>query len=268
MQLQATNGARLALQYALGNKPSTATIQRRVDRNYFNSSQNSNVQITEHTQRNPIYAVQKKGSGKNAVYTIVELESETSVKPTTGKMYRSEAAALDAATAKGYTIYGSGTAEQLPDIYKQAQAEVAQANQRQNIDNTANAPYTNNTNGGAANDGNRMDSGMVDGVSKRQRTGTEVPRFGGLGRGYQELSREHLIRVKTALQASGVVATELQNFDADSTAFSNALNAARTADSKNGCAVTPQSVDELQGKQLYTVTACSPNSRATTVVLA
>lgn len=53
------------------------------------------------------------------------------------------------------------------------------------------------------------------------------------------------------MEQSGVVATKLENFSADSTAFSRALNAARTADAKNGYAVSPQTPGELQGKQLY-----------------
>lgn len=49
---------------------------------------------------------------------------------------------------------------------------------------------------------------------------------------------------------SGVVATELKDYSADSTAFSNALTAARAADAKNGWAVSPQDTNELQGKHL------------------
>ena len=49
---------------------------------------------------------------------------------------------------------------------------------------------------------------------------------------------------------SGVVATELVDYSADSTAFSNALTAARAADTKNGWAVSPQDTNELQGKHL------------------
>lgn len=144
--------------------------------------------------------------------------------------------------------------ERLTTEWQNAKTELqtAQNNQQQNIDNTVNNPYNESKNGGAVNDGNRMDSGMADGVPKRQWAGTEVPRFGELGRGNQELSRRNIIsNLKAVLRQSGVVATELQNFDADSAAFSNALNAARTADAKNGWAVTPQPVEQLQGKQLY-----------------
>lgn len=52
------------------------------------------------------------------------------------------------------------------------------------------------------------------------------------------------------MEQSGVAATELENFDADSTAFSSALNDARNADTKNGYAVSLQTPGELQGKQL------------------
>lgn len=42
----------------------------------------------------------------------------------------------------------------------------------------------------------------------------------------------------------------MYNFDADSAAFSTALEAARVADTDHGWAVTPQSVEDLQGKTL------------------
>lgn len=122
----AKQGASAAMQQAVEDLQSTgevntdeANIAAAVDAAI---SDDGSASITEVITPAKIYAVQKKGNGKNAVYTIVELESKTSVKPTTGKMYRSEAAAQDAARAKGYTIYGIGTAEQLPNIYRQMQA--------------------------------------------------------------------------------------------------------------------------------------------------
>ena len=43
----------------------------------------------------------------------------------------------------------------------------------------------------------------------------------------------------------------MQNFDADSAAFSSALEAARTADADHGWAVTPQTAEDLQGKRTF-----------------
>lgn len=50
---------------------------------------------------------------------------------------------------------------------------------------------------------------------------------------------------------SGVAATELYDFDADSGVFSSALDAARAADTENGWCVTPQSKEQLKGKKTY-----------------
>lgn len=53
------------------------------------------------------------------------------------------------------------------------------------------------------------------------------------------------------MKDSGVVAAELVDYSADSAAFSYALASARAVDGQNGWAVTPQSVDDLQGKKLF-----------------
>lgn len=92
---------------------------------------------------------------------------------------------------------------------------------------------------------------MVEGVPEHQNIGGERTEDGRYGRGYQGLSRRDLTQsVKRVLNDSGVVATELKDYSADSTAFSNALTAARAADAINGWAVSPQDTNELQGKHL------------------
>lgn len=140
-------------------------------------------------------------------------------------------------------------------IVRVAQGKVGNENEKLNIDNTANRNYTENINsneqGGVPNDSNRVDRGMVEGVPGRQNIGGERTEDGRYGRGYQGLSRRDLTQsVKRVLNDSGVVATELVDYSADSTAFSNALTAARAADAKNGWAVSPQDTNELQGKHL------------------
>lgn len=140
-------------------------------------------------------------------------------------------------------------------IVRVAQGKVGNENEKLNIDNTANRNYTENINsneqGGVPNDSDRVDRGMVEGVPERQTIGEGSTGEGRDGRGDQELSRRDLIQgVKRVLNDSGVVATELKDYSADSTAFSNALTAARTMDQQNGWAVSPQDTNELQGKHL------------------
>ncbi len=138
-----------------------------------------------------------------------------------------------------------------------AQAEAANTARSQlNIDNTAIRNYTENINddvqGGLLNDGNRVDRGLVNDVSERLDIGGERTENGRVGRGNQVLSRRNLTQsVKDALKDSGVVAAELVDYSADGAAFSDALASAREADVRNGWAVTPQSADKLQGKQLF-----------------
>lgn len=140
-------------------------------------------------------------------------------------------------------------------IVRVAQGKVGNESEKLNIDNTANRNYTENINsneqGGVPNDSNRVDRGMVDGVPEGQFSGGRDAGGRQDGRGYQGLSRRDLTQsVKRVLNDSGVVATELKDYSADSTAFSNALTAARAADAKNGWAVSPQDTNELQGKHL------------------
>ena len=107
-----------------------------------------------------------------------------------------------------------------------------------NIDNTANRNYTENINndeqGGVLNDSNRVDRGMVEGVSERQSIGGERTGEGRDGRRDQGLPRRELIQsVKRVLNDSGVVAAELKDYSADSAAFSAALNESRAANTQN-----------------------------------
>ena len=140
-------------------------------------------------------------------------------------------------------------------VVKVAQGKVGNENEQLNIDNTANLNYTENINNneqaGVLNDSDRVDRGMVEGVSERQNFGGERTGEGRDGRGYQGLSRRDLTQgVKRVLNDSGVVVAELKDYSADSTAFSNALSAARTMGQQNGWAVSPQDANELQGKHL------------------
>ena len=129
-------------------------------------------------------------------------------------------------------------------------AEHPQENAQFNIDNAENSGYT-GENGGVSNERDRMAGGMAEGVPGHEDyRGRDA---GGRqdGRTNQVFSGRGLRQsLQRAFEQSGVVATELYNFDADSAAFSTALEAARTADTDHGWAVTPQSVEDLQGKTL------------------
>ena len=120
-----------------------------------------------------------------------------------------------------------------------------------NIDNADNSEYT-EINGGVSNDSNRMDRGVAEGVFGRQGPRGRSEEAWGIRRGNQILPRRDLNQnLQRAFERSGVVATELYDFDADSAAFSSALASARKEDTVHGWAVTPQSAEDLQGKHTF-----------------
>lgn len=125
-----------------------------------------------------------------------------------------------------------------------------QENAQFNIDNAENSGYT-ESNGGVSNESDRMAGGMAEGVPGGQFSDRRDAGGRQNGRTNQVFSGRGLSQnLQRAFEQRGVVAAELQNFDADSAAFSSALDAARTADADHGWAVTPQSAEGLQGKTL------------------
>lgn len=129
-------------------------------------------------------------------------------------------------------------------------AEHPQENAQFNIDNAEDSGYT-ESNGGVSNESDRMAGGMAEGVPGGQFSGRRDAGGRQNGRTNQVFSGRGLSQnLQRAFEQRGVVAAELYNFDADSAAFSAALEAARTADADHGWAVTPQSVEDLQGKML------------------
>ena len=151
--------------------------------------------------------------------------------------------------------------QQVEKKIRKAERAANTAKAQLNIDNTVIHNYTesinDNVQGGLPNDGNRVDRGLAEEVSGGQYLGGNAQagrEWGSLqnGRGSQKLSRRDLTQsVKDVLKDSGVVAAELVDYSADSAAFSDALASARAVDEQNGWAVTPQSVDDLQGKKLF-----------------
>lgn len=129
-------------------------------------------------------------------------------------------------------------------------AEHPQENAQFNIDNAEDSGYT-ESNGGVSNERDRMAGGMAEGVPGHEDYRGRSEGAWGIRRGDQVLPRRAVSQnLQRAFEQSGVVATELYNFDADSAAFSSALEAARNSDPKNGWAVTLQSAEDLQGKTL------------------
>lgn len=129
-------------------------------------------------------------------------------------------------------------------------AEHPQENAQFNIDNAENSGYT-GRNGGVSNESDRMAGGVAEGVPGGQFSGGRDAGGRQNGRTNQVFSGRGLSQnLQRAFEQRGVVAAELYNFDADSAAFSAALEAARTADTDHGWAVTPQSIEDLQGKTL------------------
>lgn len=123
-------------------------------------------------------------------------------------------------------------------------------NQQLNIDNTGNGAY-NEINGGVKN-GTQLDGasgervwGRPDGDGLSQ--GAQG-RLGENGQGNLSVSGIVLLSPESQriLTERGIVNVELHDSSADNAAFSSALDGARAADSRNGWAVTPKSVQELQ----------------------
>lgn len=123
-------------------------------------------------------------------------------------------------------------------------------NQQLNIDNTGSGAY-NEINGGVKN-GTQLDGasgervwGRPDGDGLSQ--GTQG-RLGENGQGNLSVSGIVLLSPESqrTLTERGIVNVELHDSSADNAAFSSALDGARVADSRNGWAVTPKSVQELQ----------------------
>ena len=124
-------------------------------------------------------------------------------------------------------------------------------NQQLNIDNTGSGAY-NEINGGVKNgtqlggaSGERV-WGRPDGDGLSQ--GAQG-RLGENGQGNLSVSGIVLLSPESQriLTERGIVNVELHDSSADNAAFSSALDGARAADSRNGWAVTPKSVQELQG---------------------
>lgn len=123
-------------------------------------------------------------------------------------------------------------------------------NQQLNIDNTGSGAY-NEINGGVKNgtqlggaSGERV-WGRPDGDGLSQ--GAQG-RLGENGQGNLSVSGIVLLSPESQriLTERGIVNVELHDSSADNAAFSSALDGARASDSRNGWAVTPKSVQELQ----------------------
>lgn len=153
------------------------------------------------------------------------------------------------------TLQGVQTPENVTQVREPTELDnivMAAMNQNQqlNIDNTGSGAY-NEINGGVKN-GTQLDGasgervwGRPDGDGLSQ--GTQG-RLGENGQGNLSVSGIVLLSPESQriLTERGIVNVELHDSSADNAAFSSALDGARAADSRNGWAVTPKSVQELQ----------------------
>lgn len=123
-------------------------------------------------------------------------------------------------------------------------------NQQLNIDNTGSGAY-NEINGGVKN-GTQLDGASGERVWGRPNgdglSQGAQGRLGENGQGNLSVSGIVLLSPESQriLTERGIVNVELHDSSADNAAFSSALDGARAADSRNGWAVTPKSVQELQ----------------------
>lgn len=115
-----------------------------------------------------------------------------------------------------------------------------------NIDNAENPGYT-ETNGGVSSSGDKLHGTFGEGV-RESSEGNDRSVSGGrpLGRGDLHDFRE---RRSVTVSSGGVVTTGILSSE-DSAVFSDSLQAARAADERNGWAVTPKTVAELDGHEM------------------
>lgn len=121
---------------------------------------------------------------------------------------------------------------------------------QQNIDNAAQAGYTNNSidsvSGGVTDDAGRSAETNRDGVSGSDQTGYAVgQRRTGLDRASVGPRFVLSDQAKSTIQSRGVAFAETHDVSADSAAFSAALDEARASDAKNGWAVSPKAQQEI-----------------------
>lgn len=166
-------------------------------------------------------------------------------------------AAMQAAN-RGETLTGpvqtaNQTTQQTTQGTAERGAEGVITGGKLNIDNTANRGYANNSEGGQAyGRTNQLDGASGEGVwgrSDGDGLGSSLAgRVQRNGRG--NLSESGIVLLspesQKILTERGIVNVELHDSSADNAAFSYALAAARTADQRNGWAVTPKSVQELK----------------------
>ena len=129
----------------------------------------------------------------------------------------------------------------------------ANKNKQLNIDNAATSEYDNTINGGVL-------SGLDEETGRGVWTGRDGYEANSYQPGMRIFGRENLQpdgvvllsdSSKNTLQQRGIVTVEMHDSSTDNAAFSLALDNARTADAKNGWAVTPKSQEELAVTKTY-----------------
>lgn len=133
-------------------------------------------------------------------------------------------------------------------IVRVAQGKVGNESEKLNIDNTANRNYTenNNANGGMQNVSRRSIEADSDGISGVYDSGN-AEHQGRSGLGGSSVASGFVLseQAQNAIQSRGVDVVETKDVSANSAAFSAALDESRAANTQNGWAVTPKSVQEI-----------------------
>lgn len=160
----------------------------------------------------------------------------------------------------GTAVNAAGNVSTLPMAERTTEPTtlpmVEQQNQKLNIDNAVSEQY-NNLNEGGMNNGTQLHGTSGTGVRAGQGRAAVDFRVQNStwenGQGNLRNSGIVLLSPKSqqTLSQRGVVNVELHDSSADNAAFSSALDAARNADTRNGWAVTPKTVDMLTELRSY-----------------
>lgn len=171
----------------------------------------------------------------------------------------SPAAQTMARAATQNTVQESAPAQAEVSPAAQTMAQVLLGNReplQQNIDTNTATAYNNiennllggSPNGGAETDGNRIArEGLRLGRDGAEADSVIPDGREAVGRGNLQVSGIVLLsqEAQNILKARGVDIVETQDVSANSTAFSHALDEARSADADHGWAVTPKTAEEL-----------------------
>lgn len=193
--------------------------------------------------------------------TLFQSAINAGTKPENQTIVRESAQGAQSAVQETPQSYTAGIEKAVSEAPTAQDAAILQTfaqgtanNGKVNIDNAAVSDYYNTVNGGVL-------SGLDEETGRGLRTGRDgygsdfavQNRSENDGRGNLQFPGVVLLSdsSKNTLQQRGIVTVEMHDSSTDSAAFSLALDNARTADTKNGWAVTPKSQEELAVTKTY-----------------